>query len=855
MKKSFLFFASAALLASCSSDLFESDSYQASNHKGITFEVVENAATRGLTEEDGGAFKSYFFAEQDRINIWSDNALIGSAPGTSTAWTLAPAVYKATSSTGNPRFTSIDDANVLNFKAWNNSPSPVGKFFVAYPTGQTVANVDGKFNVTPNINLQEQTMDGYMNFDSRLMYDYATAQKANGSVKETNISVGERVEMQLKSPLSLAAFYIKDINDYRSQFGKLNQVMFTALGDEPLIPAKEDQDIIVEAEDLITKGGVSYLKDTATPIYWTLAETQSAVEIPVGSGKYYLASTCEKVGDVYVLGEKSEEANPSDPDMSVDPKDYDVTSATTAHEGDVISHVAYNDYFSFNPADETVSYVNMSEGAPMVKRAKLNITNVDIKNDDMMNLYVLPTSGHDESNMAKYTITYKFDNVDLSYVKETKANFKADGGLKFGLEIAEQFPYIVTKGAGVTKGKEAGGNNRTLIVNSGNLKQVFDGDMVKWTDEYATTGKVDPTKITSIVINAKVAPITSTEWNLLNKFTSAVSLEILNSTPKLVNVTGLDNLKTLKAPFVTEVGQNAFDSGIAGSLQTLILPNAATIATQSDNFTQLTYLDLGAYTFTDNEAVTPDVFFNANTKTTLRTVDLRSVTSLAPVFGYERNILFTDYTELQTIYLNNSTKISANEFKGCTSLNYVGGAVDFGTATSAFEGCTSLQAVNVKGTVIPASAFKGSKVKVIKVGGDQIVPTYVGASAFEDNEAVTSIDLKEAATIEANAFKNASNFVGKGKNGVVTLIVNEVAASAFEGTAVVRFQLMNAKRTNDKSLASTALKQIKYRKTGLSIAPGQVIDPTVVDIFLKDATEQGKFAGYRTVTEEDFDWE
>lgn len=847
MKKSFLFFASAALLASCSSDLFESDSYQASNHKGITFEVVENAATRGLTEEVGGAFKSYFFAEQDRINIWSDNALIG-LPGTSTAWNSPAAVYKATSSTGNPRFTSIDDDNVLNFKAWNNSPSPVGKFFVAYPTGQIVENVAGKFKVTPNINLQEQTMDGYMNFNSRLMYDYAEAQKANGSVKETNISVGERVEMQLKSPLSLAAFYIKDINDYRSQFGKLNQVMFTALGDEPLIPAKSGQDIIVEQEDLIKIDGKWYLKVDCTPHYPTLAVTGAAVEIPVGSGNYYLASTCEKVGGVYVLGENSEKCtNPDAEDTTAEPTSW-TAGGSEHYAGEVISHVAYNDYFSFNPADETVSYVNMSEGAPMVKRAKLNITNVDIKNKDMMNLYVLPTSGHDESNMAKYTITYKFDNVDLSYVKETKANFKADGGLKFGLEIAEQFPYIVTKGAG--------GDDRTLIVNSGNLKQVFDGDMVKWTDEYATTGKVDPTKITSIVINAKVAPITSsTEWNLLNKFTSAVSLEIFNSTPKLVNVTGLDNLKTLKAPFVTEVGQNAFDSGIAGSLRTLILPSAATIATQSDNFTQLTYLDLGAYTFTDNEAVTPDVFFNANTKTTLRTVDLRSVTSLAPVFGYERNILFTDYTELKDIYLNNGTKISANEFKGCTSLNYVGGVVDFGTATSAFEGCTSLQAVNVKGTVIPASAFKGSKVKVIKVGGDQIVPTYVGASAFEGNEAVTSIDLKNAATIEANAFKNASNFVGKGKNGVVTLIVNEVAASAFEGTAVVRFQLLNARTTKSKSLASTALKQIKYRKTGLTIASDQVQTKENVDIFLKDATEQGKFAGYRTVTEEDFDWE
>lgn len=850
MKKSFLFFASAALLASCSSDLFESDSYQASNHKGITFEVVENAATRGLTEEVGGAFKSYFFAEQDRINIWSDNAL--DAGNSKTLWDNAPVLYKATSSTGNPRFTAIDDANILNFRPWNTAPAaggPVGKFFVAYPTDQTVENVAGKFKVTPNINLQEQTMDGYMNFNSRLMYDYAEAQKENGSVKETNISVGEKVEMQLKSPLSLAAFYIKDINDYRSQFGKLNQVMFTALGDEPLIPAKSGQDIIVEQEDLIKIDGKWYLKVDCTPHYPTLAVTGAAVEIPVGSGNYYLASTCEKVGGVYVLGEHSEKCtNPNAEDTSAEPTSW-TAGGSEHYVGQVISHVTYNDYFSFNPADETVSYVNKSEGAPMVKRAKLNITNVDIKNNDMMNLYVLPTSGHDESNMAKYTITYKFDYVDLSYVKETKANFKADGGLKFGLEIAEQFPYIVTKGAG--------GDNRTLIVNSGNLKQVFDGNMVKWTDEHATTGKVDPTKIKSIVINKNVAPITSTEeWNLLNKFTNATDLDILNGTPRLVDVKGLDALETLNAPHVQEVAKNAFDAGIAGSLENLILPEATKIGTQTVNFSQLKGLNLASYTFTDNEAVTPDVFFNTNTKNTLVTVNLSAVTSLAPVFGYERNILFTDYTALKNIYLNEAgTKISANEFKGCTNLSIVGGVVDFGTATSAFEGCTSLSAVNVKGTVIPASAFKGSKVKDIKVGGAQIVPTYVGASAFENNTAVKEIDLKNAATIEASAFKGATSFVGKGKNGVVTLSVTEVAARAFEGTAVVRFQLLNARRTNSYSLASTALKQIKYRQTDLTIASDQVITPANVDIFLKNATEQVKFPGYRTVTEEDSDWE
>ena len=96
-----------------------------------------------------------------------------------------------------------------------------------------------------------------------------------------------------------------------------------------------------------------------------------------------------------------------------------------------------------------------------------------------------------------------------------------------------------------------------------------------------------------------------------------------------------------------------------------------------------------------------------------------------------------------------------------------------------------------------------------------------------------------------------------GQNNVVTLNVTEVKANTFNGTKVVRFQLINATKTADGSLASTALKQIKYRQAGLkaaNISDSQVKDKSVIDIFVDDAEDAAVFAGYRTVTEEKFSW-
>lgn len=855
MKKVFLFLATAALFASCADDLLEpNNGFQASNEKGITFQVVDDAATRGLMEEVGGAYKSYFFAEQDRIDVWSNNAVYDFSSGL-TAWTDAPVTYKATSSTGNPRFTGASDLDILDFRPWNTTPAaggPVASFLAAYPQGQSVTrNNDGSFTIIPNVDLQTQNMDGHMNFDARLLYDFATGKKNDGSVKETNISVGERVNLEFKSPLSMAILKIADVNDYKSYFGSLSEVTFATNANEPLIPALAGQQIVVEEQDLVKVGGVTYLKSTCTPVCKDWAHGGNAVEIPVGSGNWYTKASCKQVDGVYVLTQTSVQVNPTAPDPATFDH-WDVTGATQAHLGDVIASINHTDEFVYK-ADETMEYKDKSIGTneSIVKKAKLAISNFDIKNDVPMNIYVLPTSGHDDNNKVNYTISYKFANVDLTYDYPTGANFKANGGLEFkALNISDQFKYIVTK-----KGTNPG---RTLIVNSGDLESIFNSaNKVKWTDSEAPNGEVNPTEITTIKINENVENFDANDWTRLNQFTSATSLTINSKNiTVLKSVTGLTSLTELIANKVTEVSANAFNSGVAGSLKKLELKSVTKFGVQSTNFTALTDLNLASYKFLEITEVSPEKFFNATTQGTLANVDLSSVESLAPVFGYERNILFTGYTALKTIALwNGGTKISANEFKGCTLLNKVTGVVEFSTAESAFEGCANLGTVNIAGREIPKRAFYGSGVKTVNYENALVIPVFIGESAFQNDTQIDKLSLKEATTIEKNAFNGATSFKGIGKNDVVTLIVTEVAENAFLNTAVVRFQLLNAKKTNSGSLASNALKQIKYRQTGLTINANQVQTPANVDIFVKVASDASKFPGYRTVTKEDFDWE
>lgn len=224
MKKQLLLISSVALLASsCSNELLEETSSNSTPSNGITFSVVEDDATRGMVTSD---YKSFFFAETDRISIYADKVKKG---GTAVSNYGSAAVYKATKSAGSPWLAGVDDANTLSFDATLYTPTTTPSFFVVYPTTATVAYNTGnsKFTITPGATLATQSTTGStMNFDSRLLYQYIEQKPANSWN-----SVGEsmNVKLSLKSPLSMLYFNVNDIANY-SEFGNLLSVTLDATG-------------------------------------------------------------------------------------------------------------------------------------------------------------------------------------------------------------------------------------------------------------------------------------------------------------------------------------------------------------------------------------------------------------------------------------------------------------------------------------------------------------------------------------------------------------------------------------------------------------------------------------------------
>lgn len=874
MRKNLYWLSALAVLASCSDDMLENATVERSeNAQGIQFHVVD-PATRGKVDTD---YSSFFFAEYDRVGIYADNVATWS--GIDVVNFSTQYVYKATRSHGNPFLSGIDYSNVLEFYPLyvGSYPNPLDKearFFITYPTGQNVTvddngtpavASDDKFVVTPSSDLALQRMsDNYMNFNARLLYQYTTfdQDQVAKAGKHYYGSTGEAIDVDLHSPLYMLRFNIEDIEDYSGLFGSINQVVLK--GKNPLTYLTNNSQYTVGAEDVANISGTNYVKSTvvATPVYPALTAAD-LVEIPKDGGKFYIKSTCKLVDGVYVLATSSIEAVVGGPNEAVAPSSYtyslygdaDPSHDIAADPGDVISALMDEEAAFVVDKNNTISYVpakNVSNGVNT--EVKLNVINTDLDNKTEMNMFVLPVKR--DGVKEDLTVTYKFAQVQLTYNHPVTADFNPEKTGRLKLNIAQKFPYIVTLGTA--------GVGRSLIVNAGGFANVLnaDGASVKWTDEYDTDGTVEFTDVENILINTNVANLTDADWAALNKFTAAKTLVIKNGTSEVVNVTGMTALQELTVDNATLVKKNAFNTTNGSTIQKLNLPKV-TNWKDDKTFSALTDLNLGSYTFTVEGENTAALFFNSSTKSTMVNVDINSCTSLAPVFGHERKILFTNYTALKTIKLNAvETILSASEFSGCTSLTTVDGVCNIESAEDAFFKCTSLSTVNISGTEIPARVFANSKVKDVLLNGAQVAPTYVGESAFEGNTAIKLMDLTQLTgkSLKAYAFNGASAFKGTdAATNVVTLNVTEVPVAAFNGTAIERFQLMVATSTKASSLNSSALKQIKYRADlgdGTGIAVYTQCTPGSVDIFVKTQDNRDIFLGkgYATVTKEDKDW-
>lgn len=513
-------------------------------------------------------------------------------------------------------------------------------------------------------------------------------------------------------------------------------------------------------------------------------------------------------------------ANKIDPSVLA----YDVNTATI-----VVDTVDYTAAFDKGSGTSTASKVELEIGD----------AGLDWDDDALAIATIMKVDRKafvDKGKEETVEVTFNFENIDLSTT--LSSNKEWNGFIAVPPLDIEDYPYLVTKGSN--------GSSRTLIVNSGKFSDIYnDKGLVKWTDAYAANGEIALANIETII--SKVA-LSNDELLAIKNFTSLKNLTLANN---------------------TSIPKGTFSSILGSQIEKLELPKV-TEYLDTQKFSALVNLDINSYEFAENDVYS--LLFNNDTKSTLKTLNIEGMTSMRPAFGYDRTITFQGFTALESVALNPvEVALTANAFNGCTALKSVTGVMDITNAPSAFEGAGATDfAVNVSTGIIPSNAFKDAKISSVLKDGAVIVPTEIGASAFEGNTVIKEMDLSQAKTIGKAAFKNATEFVGTTKNrNVVNIIVSEINDEILAGTNVVRVQFLNATKIGSNvfgnSGAPKALKQIKFLKVvellvkspaASASEPFENATLTNVDLFVsmeQSDMEDLKWLGgtFKSVTRED----
>ena len=725
-----------ALVASCTQDEFETNSAQGGQQlKGITFTSVtpDTPTTKGdlNLNDDGRSFSYFWYAEQDRINIWSTwaNNNDGTKGSDDADWVItAPATYKATQSSAQGKFTGIDDSNILDFE----DAIHTSRFFAAYPgakgseTGVKVVgqNADGAFVLAglPLLKGQTQTnknsaveMSG-----KQLMYSYSTGKKVN-----SYDAVGENINLRFTRPFTAALFQTIGADEYKSIFGDWTKVTLEMKGyDADPTDNKEvgedDNDI---KPSLIDYGTVNY------------AVMPDETYTDVASSSYYAATT--KSGSDYAKIE----------DWST------ITNASSKMEL-TISGTASTNWASSDYAYMAMNRVNRDE--------------------------------YSEDKPETYTITYSFEYIDLSDTRTTYRSWPSKAGnnafVSMPLDMTK-YPYLVTK-------DRTTDNTRALIVLSGDFDNIYADaakTKVKWQEIDAASGEMKHVEVPLSEFTTIQSKVELTEEELagLKNFTALHDIKLDVNTEIPAGTFTQATLEEINFPMVNTIEPNAFANSV--NLKTVLLPSYDFAANEAIALEILkkNYLEVLDMSAVEEMAIGfPSTGFTLNGYTQLKEVKVNPVElvagsnafngciALATVEGQvklEGTAAFKN-TAISKINITN-TNIPVSAFEGCENLKDVlnGGAqvVPTRVGQAAFKGCINLvymdlsQVANNAESNLPAigkeafrtcSNFVGSDIngkKVLYVGGQTM-----GEFAFAGCTSLDHVEFLEATQLGDNIFFN-----------------------------------------------------------------------------------------------------
>lgn len=759
-----------ALAASCTEDL-DTLSVQQEQTKGITFTAMdaENATTKGEFEETGEGeslqWLPFWSAETDMIDVFATKVVKGGSSFGNAMSDANYAVYKATRSERNAYFTAANQIDILNFAAEVDEENPA-TFLAVYPSGE-VWKSTGSLTATEKtcFEIGSVTPDWENGFDVTLT---ATYPLANEQWQENTKGKGT---YRYNGKFAVAKGYPEADNK-------------VAVGEN--VPLKFQR--ILTGLVFKTKGIDAYTK----PENSIFGKLQSITVNTLGEYKDGEAVAGGKVASKLNYDANSNFTVTVNPDGTTTLKDFEAieTSATNTMTVKFAAYAGaglgldWNDdaraYMIIKPIDRTVDGEAWTEGV---------------------------------------TVTYTFDNIVFTKLYETSSTWEATKFIPVpALDMAD-YPWLVTE----TSGYENSG--LTLILNEGaDFSKVYNktGETVNW--KWGTSNTtVDAANITRIISNID---LTDEQLQIIGeKFTGLKEIEynVETSIPAGAFKAQADQITNLIMPKVTKIDAKFTNNGTA---------NQALSA--------LEVLNLESYTFPSTEInyLLFDGMENAS-NSKLEELNMKAVKDMTANFNENRTLSFEGFNALKSVEMGENVIVAQKAFKNCSALRSVTGTLDLNTANAveAFYAAggnatydaenpeASFNTINLTSDEIPAWAFHAARgIYHLLKDGKQIVPTYIGTSAFQGAHSLEYMDLSKAAVIGENAFWDAKEYVGVSGSKRLDVAAKTLESGILAGTKVVNVYFAEAVTVNgaifynynslsDTKFSADNLQQVEFAKT------------------------------------------
>lgn len=775
MKKFLYCAAVVALAAACTQedDLLNNAPSSQAQGQGLSFNVTladNNIETKGELYEDEGTYPFFWYAEQDRINVFGVNlkgAISSGSAGTNTAlvgygsntggkgvathsfgtWTLpsAAASYKATQSKGEGKFTAANDGDMLVFDGEKTSTIVATYGDIAATTVESKMN-DDNTDIIPGlegITKLELTTDATKgsNIEQTVkhpneviapMYSVSSA-----AAEETYHSVGEQANLQLIRPFPVIRFTTTGVDKYAEDFGPLESVS--------LITRQKNAagEWIAAGSTIAYKAGAKY--------------TVVGDEVGFASGWEFTNNSGASQYKHQVTVNLTSQENWSDDDavyMTVAPVDR-----SELEDGDmlVITYQFKNITFTLDGSKE-----NAKEFETLITKNSWNATTADGRPNAVTPLPALDINNYD---------------------------------------------YLLVGQSG----------NYTLIINRGSIASTINGTNVIW-PVGGTTG-VAISDVKKVIVNCDLE---DADFANLNKFTAAEHIELTEETSiptdGLKALTGSGSaLKELVLPKVTTIAEDFVDANFEtltklelGSypFETMAINNRFFNAQTAG---KLTYIDAAAVDdfgpiYMGRQAI---IFQNYNV------LDSIKVGNGAELYAHQ----FDGCVKLQKVI--GSVDLSSNDathaFKGVKALKEVNVTTDI-IPDYAFYQASAIESVLKDGNQLAPTAvgeFAFMEAVALKYM-DLANTTELGERAFNRSGLIASkkdADLKVGAKVISEAalantkvtfvhFTNAESVENQILSGVNTLVqikFNKVFKASLPANTKMDAQSFGA-TTNSKNV-------------------------------------------------------